>query len=83
MIGVNRDQVHIWWAKWIATCCIIIAVISRSVGGFPITDLVLSSVGTLLWLYVSIKWHDRSLIVLNTTMFIILTIGLAKGLIHG
>ena len=37
----------------------------RGVEGFTIFDLVASTIGVSLWLWVSILWQDRALIMLN------------------
>jgi hypothetical protein len=44
-------------------------------------DLYLSSVGILLWLWVSLLWEDRALILLNGVSFFLLLTGLVKE--HG
>ena len=41
-------------------------------------DLVLSFIGTVLWVFVGYLWHDRSLIVLNGILAFVLIIGIAK-----
>jgi|TARA_B100000902_G_scaffold394750_1_gene451725 hypothetical protein len=37
----------------------------RGVPGFEQPDLILSTLGVALWLWVSILWKDRALILLN------------------
>ena len=37
----------------------------RGVEGFQFYDLTLSIVGIALWLWVSVIWQDRALIILN------------------
>lgn len=64
---------HVWYVKWLATILIIIAVVCRSVDEVPkIIDVAFSLIGTLAWLYVSICWKDRALIILNAIMSFIL-----------
>jgi len=43
-------------------------------------DLLLSAVGCVGWLYISLAWRDRALILLNSTNIIILTLGLIRAL---
>jgi len=37
----------------------------RGVAGLEATDLIISTIGVSLWLWVSILWKDRALILLN------------------
>ena len=70
---VNVTFTKLWWVKWSATIVILLAVMCRSVDEVPkLYDVSLSFVGTMLWLYVSIVWKDRSLIVLNTALSLLL-----------
>lgn len=62
-----------WYVKWLATVSILVSVIFRQAGPeWRIFDLILGTVGTLLWLWVSIMWKDRSLMVLNSAMVVML-----------
>ena len=54
-----------WYIKWIASGFILVAMSFRGIDGLQIYDLGLSSIGILLWLWVSILWKDRALILLN------------------
>ena len=54
-----------WYVKWIASVFVLIAMSFRGVAGYEIYDLVLSIVGIALWLWVSVLWNDRALIMLN------------------
>jgi hypothetical protein len=70
-----------WYVKWTATAFIIAGVICRSAGPeYALYDLIFGVIGTALWGWVSMIWQDRALIVLNTTMFIILVVGLLKAI---
>jgi len=44
----------------------------RGIDGLQMWDLVLSLIGILLWLWVSILWKDRALILLNGVGFMFL-----------
>jgi len=62
-----------WYAKWAATVFILISVMFRGAGPeFRTFDLISGVLGTLMWLWVSIRWKDRSLIILNASMLIML-----------
>lgn len=54
-----------WYVKWIASVFVLIAMSFRGVTGYEIYDLMLSIVGITLWLWVSVMWNDRALIMLN------------------
>jgi hypothetical protein len=57
-----------WWIKWAASICILLAVLTRTAGVNHYLDIWLSFSGTFGWLLVGYLWHDRALIVLNTTL---------------
>ena len=54
-----------WYIKWVASVFVLAAISMRGIDGFQIYDLGLSVVGVALWLWVSILWQDRALILLN------------------
>lgn len=54
-----------WYVKWVASIMILIGMSIRGVDGLQVYDLSISIVGIALWLWVSILWKDRALIILN------------------
>ena len=54
-----------WYVKWVASTFILAAMSMRGVAGLEATDLIISTIGVSLWLWVSILWKDRALILLN------------------
>ena len=55
-----------WYIKWAATVCMICSMIMRSAGPeYRIFDLAIGTFGIALWLWVSVMWNDRALIILN------------------
>ena len=54
-----------WYVKWVASIFVLVAMSFRGVSGYEIYDLMLSIVGITLWLWVSVMWNDRALIMLN------------------
>ena len=54
-----------WYIKWIASIFVLAAISMRGIDGFQFYDLSLSVLGVGLWLWVSILWQDRALILLN------------------
>ena len=67
-----------WYVKWAASVLVLSAIIFRSAGTeFHLLDLYLSACGIGLWLWVSLLWEDRALILLNGVAFVVLCIGSA------
>ena len=54
-----------WYVKWIASVFILAALSLRGLDGLQVYDLVFSIIGIALWLWVSIVWKDRALVMLN------------------
>ena len=54
-----------WYVKWIASIFILAALSMRGLEGLQIYDLIASIIGIGLWLWVSIVWKDRALVMLN------------------
>jgi len=54
-----------WYIKWVASIFILSAMSMRGVAGLEQADLIVSTFGVALWLWVSILWKDRALILLN------------------
>lgn len=69
-----------WYLKWIATALICVGALLISLDIYPIGPII-SNVGTFTWLIVSIMWREKSLIVVNTVVFVIYTSGLLYKLL--
>ena len=55
-----------WYLKWIASVLILCSLAMRAAGiDYRMYDLVFGFAGIILWLWVSIIWRDRALIMLN------------------
>lgn len=54
-----------WYIKWVASVFVLSSISMRGVEGYQLIDLSLSTIGIALWLWVSILWNDRALIMLN------------------
>ena len=54
------------YVKWIASICVLAVMSMRGIEGLQLYDLTISVVGIILWLWVSIIWKDRALIILNS-----------------
>lgn len=71
----KRD--HVWIIKWISSILMVITMALTAVNIFPL-NVQLGLISSIGWLYVSVRWSDRSLILLNSTAVFIYTLGLLK-----
>ena len=68
-----------WYLKWVASVLIIISMVFRSAGvEWRLFDLLFGTIGIALWLWVSIIWRDRALILLNAVSLFILCVALLR-----
>lgn len=56
-----------WYLKWVATAILIVGTAVNSLGYYPAGPIILA-IGGILWLIVSIRWREPSLIVVNSVM---------------
>jgi len=56
-----------WYLKWVATAILIAGTAVNSLGYYPEGPIILA-IGGILWLIVSIRWREPSLIVVNSVM---------------
>ena len=64
-----------WFIKWMGSILLIIGLSLRSGGIYPL-DLYFTLVGSLLWTYVGMLWHDRSIMLVNMACFSIVLSGI-------
>ena len=69
-----------WYIKWASTAILLVAITSRAAGGPQLLDFILSITGTLGWTVVGFMWHDRALMILNSVVAGILTVGVLRVL---
>ena len=60
-----------WYVKWIASTFILIAMSVRGLVDYVYYDMLFSMIGLLLWVWVSVIWKDRALIMLNIVGFLL------------
>ena len=65
--------------KWTGSIFIIISMILTASNIYPY-NLYTAIPGTLLWIYVSFMWNDRSLIAMNFTALTIYMIGIINSM---
>lgn len=79
---VTPKQDLTWYIKWVATAFLLIGIISRSAGGPPVFDFIMTIIGGTGWAWVGYAWHDRSILLLNGVVTCILLIGLARVILQ-
>jgi len=70
-----------WYVKWVASIFVLIAMSFRGVEGYQVFDLYLSIIGISLWLWVSVIWQDRALIMLNGAGLLLLIRNLVESIL--
>lgn len=61
-----------WYVKWAATVCMLMSMVARAAGiEYRLFDLAIGSIGIALWLWVSVMWNDRALIILNAVSIVL------------
>ena len=70
-----------WYVKWVASIFVLIAMSFRGVEGYQSYDLYLSMIGISLWLWVSVLWNDRALIMLNGAGLLLLIRNLVENIL--
>jgi len=71
-----------WYIKWVSSVIVLCAMSIRGVDGLQFYDLVLSIIGIIGWLLVSIIWKDRALILLNSFGLLFLLRTLVEQLVQ-
>lgn len=61
-----------WYVKWVASFMLLAGMSMRGIEGLQVYDLTISIGGVILWLWVSILWKDRALIVVNSVGLLLL-----------
>ena len=61
--------------KWLATAVLIVGTLVNGFGFYPAGPIILW-IGGMIWLIVSIRWREPSLIVTNLVMSIAGAVGL-------
>jgi len=68
-----------WYLKWFASFLILISLAMRSAGiEYRQYDLMFGFAGIVFWLWVSVIWRDRALIMLNAVSGFLLAVTILK-----
>ena len=76
MSEIHEEYTIDWYIKWFASVMILISIAFRAADGYAVWDLAFGTVGVIGWLWVSIMWRDRALILLNGVSLVMLVVGL-------
>tara|TARA_R110000824_G_scaffold172419_5_gene350235 strand:- start:252 stop:494 length:243 start_codon:yes stop_codon:yes gene_type:complete len=76
----RREKNTTWYVKWASSILLMLGMILTSQNIFPY-NLYLHVVGISGWLYVSIVWNDRALIVLNSVALSIFVNGIVSTMV--
>lgn len=71
-----------WYIKWVASAFVLAGMSMRGIDGLQLYDLSVSMVGIALWLWVSILWKDRALILLNSAGLLFLIRNLITSMMN-
>ena len=69
-----------WYVKWVSSVLLLTAMAIRAAQYDPFLDLCLSLTGMIGWIYVSLVWKDRAMIMLNGVATFIQAMGLLNHL---
>ena len=68
-----------WYLKWVASVIVMTSLAMRTAGPeYRMYDLLFGWVGIVLWVWVSVIWRDRALIMLNGVSWFLLTVAILK-----
>ena len=71
-----------WYVKWVASVFVLAGMSMRGIDGLQLYDLSVSLVGIALWLWVSVLWKDRALILLNSAGLLFLIRNLIMSMMN-
>jgi len=68
-----------WYLKWVASVIVLCSLAMRAAGPeYRMLDIYFGWFGIALWIWVSIIWRDRALIMLNVVSWFMLTVAILK-----
>ena len=71
-----------WYIKWVSSLILIVAMIMTTNNMWPL-NMFLQFIGVAGWLWVSILWNDRALIIVNAVAVAIFLNGIFQYLLKG
>ncbi len=73
MFDIHKRD-HVWLVKWFSSILMVVTMALASANMYPL-NIYVGLVASLGWVYVSIKWNDRALIILNAVAILVYLIG--------
>jgi len=73
MIDIHKKD-HVWLVKWISSILMVVTMALTSANMYPM-NIYIGLIASFGWTYVSLKWNDRALIILNTVAIIVYLTG--------
>jgi len=77
----RKEKDRVWYIKWTSSIILMVGMIFTAQNIFPY-NLYLHTAGTLGWIYVSIVWNDRALIVVNSVALSIFANGILTTVLN-
>mgnify|MGYP005991915605 CR=1 FL=1 len=77
----RKEKNRVWYIKWASSIILMVGMIFTAQNIFPY-NLYLHTVGILGWIYVSIVWNDRALIVVNSVALSIFANGILATVLN-
>lgn len=78
MIDIHKKD-HVWVVKWISSILMIFTMAFTAANIYPM-NILLGLSASIGWTYVSLRWCDRALIVLNIIAVTVYLVGLLNHL---
>ena len=76
----RKEKDKVWYVKWASSLTLMLGMVLTAQNVFP-SNLYLHVLGTIGWMYVSIVWNDRALIVINSVALSIFFNGIISTMV--
>tara|TARA_R100000742_G_C4257256_1_gene75112 strand:+ start:362 stop:604 length:243 start_codon:yes stop_codon:yes gene_type:complete len=76
----RKEKDKVWYVKWASSLTLMLGMVLTAQNVFPY-NLYLHVLGTIGWMYVSIVWNDRALIVINSVALSIFFNGIISTMV--
>ena len=76
----RKEKDKVWYIKWASSVTLMLGMVLTAQNVFPY-NLYLHVPGTMGWMYVSIVWNDRALIVINSVALSIFFNGIISTMV--
>jgi|TARA_R100001163_G_C4914580_1_gene97413 hypothetical protein len=76
----RKEKDKVWYVKWASSVTLMLGMVLTAQNVFPY-NLYLHVLGTMGWMYVSIVWNDRALIVINSVALSIFFNGIISTMV--